>query len=283
MEIIKEISRMKAITRQAAARGQRIGLVPTMGALHQGHLSLVRRAREMADLVVASIFVNPTQFGPNEDYTRYPRDLEGDAARLAQEGVDYLFAPSVEEIYPPGYATYVDVEGLSERLCGKSRPGHFRGVMTVVMKLVAIVSPNYAFFGQKDAQQVVIIKKMVEDLNLDVEIVVCPIVREADGLAMSSRNSYLNAEERRAATILYKALQRAKQMIESGARSVEEIIQTMREMIESEPHARIDYVEIVNARTLEPLATLTGECLIALAVFVGPARLIDNFIVQINQ
>jgi pantoate--beta-alanine ligase len=280
MEIIKEISTLKVITRAAAARGQRIGLVPTMGALHQGHLSLVRRAREKADVVVASIFVNPTQFGPTEDYTRYPRNLERDATLLAQADVDYLFAPSVEEIYPPGYATYVEVEGLSDQLCGQSRPGHFRGVTTVVMKLLAIVAPHYAFFGQKDAQQVVIIKKMVEDLNLDVEIIVCPIVREADGLAMSSRNSYLHAEARQAAPVLYNALQRARQMIEAGTRSAPEIIQALRRLIESEPHTRIDYVEIVNARTLEPVATLSGECLIALAVFVGPTRLIDNLAVQ---
>jgi pantoate--beta-alanine ligase len=281
MEIVKEIAKMKTTTRAAAAQGQRIGLVPTMGALHEGHLSLVRRAREMADVVVASVFVNPTQFGPNEDYTRYPRHLDADAARLTQEGVDYLFAPSVEEIYPSGYTTYVEVKGLSDRLCGRSRPGHFRGVTTVVLKLFSIVAPHYAFFGQKDAQQVVIIEKMVADLNLDVEIVVCPIVREADGLAMSSRNRYLDAEERQAATILYQALQRAKQMIEAGTTSAAEIIQTMREMIEAEPRARLDYVEIVQAKTLEPLTTLTGECLIALAVFVGPARLIDNLMVNV--
>lgn len=283
MEIVKEIATMKAITREAAARSQRLGLVPTMGALHEGHLSLVRRAREKSDVVVVSIFVNPTQFGPNEDFTRYPRNLEGDATLLTQEGVDYLFAPSVEEIYPSGYATYVEVEGLSERLCGRSRPGHFRGVATVVLKLLSIVAPHYAFFGQKDAQQVVIIKKMAEDLNLDVEIVVCPIVREADGLAMSSRNRYLNVEERQAATILYQALQRAKQMIDAEARDAERIIRTMQQMIEAEPRARIDYVEIVNARTLEPLTTVSGECLIALAVFVGPARLIDNLVIQVNQ
>jgi pantoate--beta-alanine ligase len=280
MEVVRGIGTMKAITRQAKARGQRIGFVPTMGALHEGHLSLVRRARQKADLVVVSIFVNPTQFGPHEDYDRYPRDLEGDIARLAQEDVDYVFTPAVQEIYPPGYATYVEVEGLSERLCGRSRPGHFRGVATVVLKLIAIISPDYAFFGQKDAQQAVIIRKMVEDLNLDVEIIVCPIVREADGLAMSSRNRYLNAEERAAATILYKALQQAKQMIEAGTKSAEKVIQTMRAMIESQPHTRIDYVEIVEATTLEPLTTLTGECLIALAVFVGQARLIDNLVVQ---
>jgi len=281
MEIVREISQMKAITRAATARGQRIGFVPTMGALHEGHLSLVHRARETADVVVASIFVNPTQFGPHEDYTRYPRNLGRDAALLAQEGVHYLFAPSVEEIYPAGYATHIEVEGLGERLCGRSRPGHFRGVTTVVLKLFSIVSPHYAFFGQKDAQQVAIIKKMVEDLNLDVEIIVCPIVREADGLAMSSRNRYLNAEQRQSAMILYRALQRARRMIEAGATNAAEIIQLMQETIASEPLARVDYIEIVNAKTLEPLTTLTGECLIALAVFVGPARLIDNFVVTL--
>jgi pantoate--beta-alanine ligase len=280
MEIISDIGRMKAITRQATARGQRIGLVPTMGALHEGHLSLVRQAREKTDLVVVSIFVNPTQFGPKEDFSRYPRDLEGDAAKLAHAGVNYIFAPSVDQIYPPGYATYVQVERLSDRLCGRSRPGHFRGVTTVVLKLFSIVAPHDAFFGQKDAQQAIIIKKMVEDLNLDVNVVVCPIVRETDGLAMSSRNSYLNAEERPAATILCRALQHARQMIEAGTINADEVIQAVRTIIESEPRARIDYVEIVSPTTLEPLRTLTGECPIALAVFVGPARLIDNLVVR---
>jgi pantoate--beta-alanine ligase len=280
MEIISDIGRMKAITRQAAAQGRRIGLVPTMGALHEGHLSLVRQAREKTDLVVVSIFVNPTQFGPKEDFSRYPRDLEGDAAKLAHAGVNYIFAPSVDQIYPPGYATYVQVERLSDRLCGRSRPGHFRGVTTVVLKLFSIVAPHDAFFGQKDAQQAIIIKKMVEDLNLDVNVVVCPIVRETDGLAMSSRNSYLNAEERPAATILCRALQHARQMIEAGTINADEVIQAVRTIIESEPRARIDYVEIVSPTTLEPLRTLTGECLIALAVFVGPARLIDNLVVR---
>ncbi len=281
MDRVSEISRMKAITREAATRGQRIGFVPTMGALHEGHLSLVRRAREISDIVVASIFVNPTQFGPQEDYSHYPRDLENDATKLSQEGVDHLFIPSAQEIYPPSYATYVEVEGLGERLCGRSRPGHFRGVTTIVLKLFSIVSSHYAFFGQKDAQQVVIIQKMVEDLNLDTHIIVCPTVREADGLAMSSRNKYLDTEERQAATILYKALQHANEMIGAGTRNAAVIGQTMREMINSEPRARIDYIEIVNAKTLDPLTMLDGECLLALAVFVGPTRLIDNLIVNI--
>ncbi|MCS6806995.1 MAG: pantoate--beta-alanine ligase [Acidobacteriota bacterium] len=282
MEIITEVAPMKAVARATARQGQRIGFVPTMGALHEGHLSLVRAAQQRADVVIVSVFVNPTQFGPHEDFNRYPRDLQTDIALLEREGVQYLFAPSVEAMYPAGYATYVTVEGLADRLCGRSRPGHFRGVTTVVLKLFEIVRPHVACFGQKDAQQLVIIRKMVADLNLDVEIVACPIVREPDGLAMSSRNRYLQPDERQAATILYRSLQHARQMIDSGQRQAAEITAAMRQLIQREPLARIDYIEIVNAQTLDPLTVLEGECLIALAVFVGPARLIDNLVVNVS-
>lgn len=281
MQLITNVSTMRAVARATAAKGRRIGFVPTMGALHEGHLSLVWTAQQRADVIVVSIFVNPIQFGPHEDFDRYPRDLQADVALLEREGVDYVFAPSVEAIYPPGYATYVTVEGLADRLCGRSRPGHFRGVTTVVLKLFEIIRPHVACFGQKDAQQLVIIKKMVADLNLDVEIVACPIEREPDGLAMSSRNRYLQPHERQAATILYRSLQHARQMIEAGCREAPKIIEAMRQLIESEPLARIDYIEIVNAETLDPLNVLQGECLIALAVFIGPARLIDNLVVSV--
>lgn len=281
MQLITNVSTMRAVARATAAKGRRIGFVPTMGALHEGHLSLVWTAQQRADVIVVSIFVNPIQFGPHEDFDRYPRDLQADVALLEREGVDYVFAPSVEAIYPPGYATYVTVEGLADRLCGRSRPGHFRGVTTVVLKLFEIIRPHVACFGQKDAQQLVIIKKMVADLNLDVEIVACPIEREPDGLAMSSRNRYLQPHERQAATILYRSLQHAQQMIEAGCREAPEIIAAMRQLIECEPLARIDYIEIVNAETLDPLNVLQGECLIALAVFIGPARLIDNLVVSV--
>lgn len=280
MEVIHTIDEMKARTRAHRARGERIGFVPTMGALHDGHLSLVRAARQQCDIVVVSIFVNPTQFGPQEDYDRYPRDLAGDVNALTAEGVDYVFAPTVEEMYPPGFATYVEVEGLSERLCGRSRPGHFRGVATVVMKLLAIVAPHRAYFGQKDAQQAVIIKRMVRDLNLDPEIIVCPIVREKDGLAMSSRNRYLSPDERKAATVLYRALRRAQELIEAGETDAATILQAMRDILAAEPRARVDYVEIVHPQTLDSLSTIADECLIALAVYIGSARLIDNMLIS---
>jgi pantoate--beta-alanine ligase len=283
MEVIHTVDWMKQAARQARDEGQVLGFVPTMGALHEGHLSLMRAARQRCSRLVASIFVNPKQFGPSEDIARYPRDFDGDRAKLEPEGVTYLFAPQVEEMYPTGFRTYVAVEGLSDRLCGKSRPGHFRGVTTVVLKLVEIVRPHFAFFGRKDAQQARIIQQMARDLNLDAEIVVCPIVRESDGLAMSSRNAYLLADERKAATVLHRSLCHARNLIEQGERSVPLLIAEMRKRIEAESLARIDYVEIVDASTLDPKLDLRGRCLVALAAFFGKARLIDNMMVEIAE
>jgi len=271
---------MKEKAREARQEQRVIGLVPTMGALHGGHLTLVERARRDCSLVYASIFLNPTQFGPNEDLSKYPRPLEADLEKLTFAKADGLFLPDAAEIYPPGYSTYVHVEGLSELLEGKSRPGHFRGVATVVLKLLEIVQPHYAYFGRKDAQQVRIIQQMVRDLNLDVELVVCPIVREADGLAMSSRNTYLRAEERKAATVLYRALQAAEKEIAAGVRDALELQRTMHKMLETEPQARVDYAEIVDADTLEPVVRIARCCYALLAVHIGRTRLIDNMLIR---
>ena len=271
---------MKQVARQARAEGRSVGLVPTMGALHEGHLSLVRAARAENQPVIASIFVNPTQFGPAEDFQKYPRTFEEDSRKFEEEGVDYLFAPEAAEIYPAGFRTWVNVEGLSDRLEGKSRPGHFRGVATVVLKLFEIVQPHRAYFGRKDAQQARILQQMARDLHLDSEIVVCPIVREPDGLAMSSRNAYLNPAERRAATILYRALDGARHSIALGERDALRIRAAMREMLRSEPLAEPDYVEIVDAETLEGVTRLRGACLALLAVKIGATRLLDNMLVE---
>ncbi|MEN2998848.1 MAG: pantoate--beta-alanine ligase [Brevinematia bacterium] len=262
--------------------GKSIGFVPTMGALHEGHLSLVRKSKRDNNITVVSIFVNPIQFGPSEDFARYPRQLDKDKELLENEGVDYLFCPSVEDMYPKNYETYVNLESLPNHLCGLSRPGHFRGVATVVTKLFNIVQPDKAYFGQKDYQQAQIIKRMARDLNFPIEIVVMPIVREQDGLAMSSRNSYLSPEERKNAVVLYKSLQKAKELIKNGERDVSKIKQKMKEIIESVP-SKIDYVEVVNPETLESLDTIPkeGEVVVAVAVFIGSARLIDNEIVKI--
>jgi len=247
-----------------------------MGFFHEGHLSLMRQARVENDLVVVSIFVNPTQFGPKEDYKSYPRDLTRDSQMAQGVGVDVIFAPSVEDMYPDGYATYVSVEGLTEKMCGISRPDHFRGVTTVVTKLFNLVQPHRAYFGQKDAQQAIVIKRMAADLNTGIEIIVMPTIREADGLAMSSRNSYLNPEERKAALILNKSLNMAEKLINSGQRDVSIIYRKMQDFIQSEPLARIDYIAIVSADTLEDIDRLKGKILMALAVFIGRTRLIDN-------
>lgn len=282
MEVISKIDEMQGYANGLRLQGKRIGFVPTMGYLHEGHLSLVRRAREISDVVVVSVFVNPTQFGPGEDYGEYPRDLERDK-RLAQEnGCDVLFVPTVEGMYPDGYSTYVEVGGVTAGLCGASRPGHFRGVTTVVTKLFNIVRPHVAIFGQKDAQQAVVIKRMVANLNQDVQIAVLPIVREPDGLAMSSRNTYLSPEEREDALVLYQALQRAEEMVASGERNGQKIVDGMRRMISSKKSARIDYVAIVDAQNLNPVETLSGKVLVALAVWIGRTRLIDNTILRIN-
>ncbi len=271
---------MKQVSRQARLEGRVSGFVPTMGALHEGHMSLVRAAMAECRPVTASIFVNPAQFGPAEDLQKYPRTLEADRKKLEAAGVDYLFVPEAEEIYPPGFRTWVNVEGLSERLEGRSRPGHFRGVTTVVLKLLEIVQPEKAFFGRKDAQQARLIRQMARDLHLDTEIVVCPIVREADGLALSSRNAYLQPEERRAATVLYRALDGARTSIARGERDALRLTAAMRETLRAEPLADLDYVELVDAETLEPVTRLRGACLALLAVRIGATRLIDNLLIE---
>jgi len=283
VKTLTRVAEMQLAAAGARGMGRRIGFVPTMGALHEGHVSLVRAAKQRADLTVVSIFVNPAQFGPGEDYRSYPRDLGADSALLIREGVDILFASAAEEIYPPGFQTSVSVEQLSEPLCGRFRPGHFRGVATVVLKLFNIVSPDAAFFGRKDAQQSIIIQRLARDLNLPVEVVVCPIVREPDGLAMSSRNAYLSTEERAAATVLHRSLERARELLLAGERRAGVITGEMRRLVEAEPRARVDYIEAVDSATLAPLSLLSGRALLALAVWIGAARLIDNMLLEISS
>ena len=282
MEIINRRQRMSSVARKIRREQDRtIGLVPTMGALHEGHLSLVREARRMCDVVVVSVFVNPTQFGPTEDYEHYPRDLTKDTAVLTDYNVDYIFAPPAEEMYPRGFCTYVNVGGLSKLLEGDSRPGHFRGVATVVSILLNTVRPDFAFFGQKDAQQSSIIKRMVRDLAFDTEIVVLPTVREDSGLAISSRNLYLSAEERESAAVIHRALAKAKESFKKGERHATKLAETVRSTIETEPHARLDYVSIVDAETLETLEKIDERpVLIAIAAYIGKTRLIDNMVVN---
>jgi pantoate--beta-alanine ligase len=280
VELIRTIEWMKQTARQAQAEGRVIGFVPTMGALHAGHLSLVEAARRETSPVVVSIFVNPKQFGPNEDFAKYPRAFDADRELLERAGADVLFAPAVEEMYPAGFRTVVNVEGLSDRLEGRVRPGHFRGVATVVLRLLEIVSPRFAYFGRKDAQQARIIRQMASDLALDTEIVACPIVREADGLAMSSRNAYLSPSERRAAPVLFRALSRAREMITAGERDAARLVDAMRRVLAAEPLAVPDYVEIVDADSLEPVTLLRKECLALLAVRIGVTRLIDNMLIE---
>jgi pantoate--beta-alanine ligase len=282
MEIINRRQRMSSVARKVRReQDHTIGLVPTMGALHEGHLSLVREARRMCDVVVVSVFVNPTQFGPGEDYERYPRDLTQDAARLTDYNVDYIFAPAPEEIYPKNFSTYVTVSGLSDELEGKSRPGHFRGVATVVTILLNIVRPDFAFFGQKDAQQTLVVKRLVRDLALETETVVLPTVREESGLALSSRNAYLKDDERRAAPVLYRALTRAKEAYKSGERTAARLIEIIRTTIEAEPLAHLDYIGVTDADTMERLDKLDDRTvLIAIAVYIGKTRLIDNIVLN---
>ena len=251
-----------------------------MGALHDGHLSLVRAAKSQCDVVAVSIFVNPTQFGPNEDFAKYPRSFERDCALLEKENVDAVFAPSVEEMYPPGTVTHVTVEGLSEKLCGKSRPGHFRGVTTVVAKLFHITEPDVAFFGQKDAAQVAIIRRMVHDLNFPVEIVACPIVREPDGLALSSRNAYLDSQQRKSTLVLYRSLARVQEVFDRGERNTAKLITAGKETIAKDTGVRLDYFEVVDPETLDPLARINKPALVAVAAFVGTSRLIDNVVLR---
>ncbi|MFW6124164.1 MAG: pantoate--beta-alanine ligase [Acidobacteriota bacterium] len=280
MRIVRIIDEMKNEILRRRAQGESIGFVPTMGYVHEGHLSLIRESVKKNDCTVVSVYVNPTQFGPDEDYERYPRDLSRDAKILTEEKVDYLFSPEDNKMYPKGYKTYVEVHDLQDVMCGASRTGHFRGVCTVVLKLFNIINPHRAYFGQKDAQQAVILKKMVEDLNVDVEISVLPIVREKDGLALSSRNSLLNSEQRAAALCLYESLQSAKNLISEGENNSDKIIDLIRNHIKKEKFARIDYVVIVNKNNLKPLPKVrTNETLIALAVYIGRVRLIDNIII----
>jgi len=275
------ISEVRAALTAVRARGAAVGLVPTMGGLHEGHLSLIRAARDANDVVVVSIFVNPTQFGPSEDLERYPRDLQGDSRMSAEAGADLIFSPSVQEMYPEPYSTWVEVEGLTAGLCGRSRPGHFRGVCTVVSKLFNICAPDRAYFGEKDAQQLAVIRRMVRNLDLPVEIVPCPTVREADGLAMSSRNARLTPEERTQAAALFKALSAAQARVQTGERDADTLQELIRAILAEAPLGEVDYIEIVRADDLTPVSTLSGGCLIALAVRFGETRLIDNIRVNV--
>ena len=273
MEIVRTITELKTLRHNLSGS---LGFVPTMGYLHQGHLSLAKRARNENYAAIVSIFVNPTQFGPSEDLSTYPRDTERDLALLQQENVDIVFIPSSEEIYPDGFDSWVDVGEITKRLEGNHRPGHFKGVTTVVAKLFNIVEPARAYFGQKDAQQAIVIQKMVNDLNMNVEVIVAPTVRESDGLAMSSRNVYLNTQERQAATVLFKALTQAKQLREKGEKDADKLRQKMTSLINKEPLAEIDYVSVSDAQTLEELTEVNGPALVSLAVRIGKTRLIDN-------
>ena len=283
MRMITAIPEMKAAVRAVKDRNETIGFVPTMGYLHEGHLSLVRSARQKTRVTIASIFVNPTQFGPNEDFKAYPRDFDRDAAMLEGEGVDLLFHPSAGEMYPEGHRTTVEVLDLQDKLCGRSRPGHFRGVCTVVLKLFEIVRPDIAFFGQKDAQQAIILKRMVRDLDLEVRLEILPIVREADGLAMSSRNTYLSPAERKAALVLSRSLREAEERIRRGKRNANALLAEMREMVGRESLARVDYIEAVDMDRLDPVPEIADGTLIALAVYIGKIRLIDNLIVSLEK
>lgn len=280
METIHTVSWMKQVAREARSKDRVLGFVPTMGALHEGHFSLVRAAQEQCSPVVVSIFVNPKQFGPSEDFKKYPRTLEADRAALERMGVDYLFAPPAGEMYPIGFHTAVVVEGLSERLEGRSRPGHFRGVATVVLKLFEIVQPRFAYFGRKDAQQSRIIRQMAGDLDLETQVVVCPIAREADGLALSSRNAFLEGDDRRAATALYRSLDTLRREIASGERDAARLLVVLRRTLDAEPGVALDYAEIVDADSLEPVVSLRRACYVLIAALVGKTRLIDNALVE---
>lgn len=281
MIVAHKIDEVREFVKEQKKLGRTVGLVPTMGFLHEGHVSLVNKATAENSKTVVSIFVNPIQFGPNEDLESYPRDLERDCMLLEKAGVDLVFNPAPNEMYAKDFTTYVNMTGVTEELCGKSRPVHFKGVCTVVNKLFNIVQPNNAYFGQKDAQQLAVIRRMVRDLNIDVNVVGCPIIREEDGLAKSSRNTYLNAEERKAAVVLSKAVALGKKMIADGETDTDKIVSAMKELISGEPLAKIDYVEAVDADSVEKVATTQGgRVLFAEAVFIGKTRLIDNFIAE---
>ncbi|HKO13428.1 MAG TPA: pantoate--beta-alanine ligase [Acidobacteriaceae bacterium] len=279
MQIVRTIAETRAAVAAARAQGRTVGLVPTMGALHEGHLSLIRAARAACDVVVATIFVNPKQFGPTEDFTQYPRSFDADCDLLRAENVDILFAPALDEMYLPGATTFVEVAEISDRLDGVSRPGHFRGVATVVAKLFNIVAPDRAFFGQKDAAQVAILRRMVRDLNCPLEIVVCPIVREPDGLAMSSRNSYLSADDRHRALILSRTLRHIEQQIATGVTSAAALIATGLGVLAEQPSARLDYLRVVDPDTLADIPDISKGALIAIAAWIGSTRLIDNILI----
>lgn len=283
MKVFKKIDEIRKYIKEQQKEGKTIGLVPTMGYLHEGHLSLIKKSSEENNITVVSIFVNPTQFGENEDLDQYPRDLERDVKLAGKANATAIFASEAEEIYPKGYQTYVNVEHLTKHLCGLRRPGHFKGVTTIVTKLFNIINPDKAYFGQKDAQQAIVIKRMVKDLNLDIGIVVCPIVRESDGLAKSSRNTYLSKEERNQSTVLFLSLMIAKQMIEDGERHAVVIKKSIEKNIKNESLAEIDYVSIANIETLKEIEVIKGEVLIALAVKIGNTRLIDNIQLEVND
>jgi pantoate--beta-alanine ligase len=274
---------MKEFARKQREENRIVGLIPTMGALHEGHLSLIKQARQQCSSVVASIFVNPTQFGPSEDFAKYPRTLPSDTEKLENAGVQCLFLPEATEIYPQNYSTYVNVEGLSERLEGRLRPGHFRGVTTVVMKLLQIVQPQFAYFGRKDAQQATMISRMAKDLNLDSEIVICPIEREPDGLVMSSRNVYLDSSSRQAATVLHRALHAARLLLQNGTRDTLSLQSAMHRVLKEEPRATVDYAEIVDAQAFEPLTHINRKAYVLLAAKFGETRLLDNMLVDFSD
>lgn len=280
MEIYGEISKVRAAVKAWKKEGLTVGFVPTMGYLHEGHKSLIDAARKENDRVVVSIFVNPMQFGPTEDLESYPRDLKKDSALCEAAGVDLIFHPEPEEMYADGFCSYVDMNGLTTELCGKTRPIHFRGVQTVVLKLFHIVTPDRAYFGQKDAQQLAVIRRMVKDLNVDTQIIGCPIIREADGLAKSSRNTYLSEKERQAALVLSRSLKAGKALVDAGETSAAAIKSAITAELEKEPLAKIDYVDVVDFDTITPVETLDGSILVAIAVYIGKTRLIDNFIVE---
>ncbi|GAB6180987.1 pantoate--beta-alanine ligase [Desulfotomaculum defluvii] len=280
MRLCKTIEEVRLLLKTIRSEGKSIGLVPTMGYLHQGHLSLVRQAKERCDVVVLSIFVNPTQFGPNEDYEAYPRDLDRDATLAADAGVNIIFAPTAQEMYTRFFSSYVNVTGVSESLCGKSRPGHFQGVATVVTKLLNIIQPDAAFFGQKDFQQVLVIKRMVEDLNMNTEIVDVPIIREPDGLALSSRNVYLSPGERKAGLVLFRSLNLAQELVANGEKDINRLRTAVLNNILEEPLANVDYVEILALPNLTKIEHLSGKVLLALAVRFGNTRLIDNAVLE---
>lgn len=280
MKLVDSISRMSTLVKMLKKEGKSIGLVPTMGYLHEGHISMARAAKKHTDVVVLSVFVNPLQFGPKEDYTKYPRDIKHDEELASNGGVDIMFCPSAKEMYPEGFATHVAVDSLTGVLCGASRPGHFQGVTTVVNKLFNIVKPDVGYFGQKDAQQVAVIRKMVRDLNMDIEIKAMPIIRERDGLAMSSRNVYLSESERREALVLHEALDKAASLVKLGERDPKKILRAAKDLIAQNPLVRIDYVSIVDTKDLKDVSVISEEALIALAAFVGKTRLIDNIIVK---